>query len=238
MKKTVLKGKEYTNKKGIKCVVLEDIYDGNKSKCLIHFINTGYVTEVYKQNLIKGSFTDTYEKTIYGVACKGRIKCLTKHQKIAFHRWNSMISRCYNKNDINYHNYGLKGIKISERWLTFENYYEDLPKIKGYNEELWLQHKIELDKDISKSNIYSFENTKFIPKLENILLQGRNYKPFKAISPNGEILIYTNQTVCGKELNILPRSIGKCLHNKLRQTHGYRFEYLEPQTTIPEGSSE
>lgn len=62
MKKTVLKGKEYTNKKGIKCVVLEDIYDGNKSKCLIHFINTGYVTEIYKQNLIKGSFTDPYEK--------------------------------------------------------------------------------------------------------------------------------------------------------------------------------
>lgn len=238
MKRTALKGNEYINKKGLKCVVIKDIYNNNLGKCLIRFVNTGYETEIYKNNLLKGAFTDPYEKTIYGVACKGKIKCTTKHQKVAFHRWGAMISRCYNHNDINYHNYGAKGVTVSDDWLIFENYYRDLPNIKGYDEKLWLEHQIELDKDIGNLNIYSFQSTQFISKLDNILLQGRNYKPFKAISPDGEVSIYTNQTTCGKKLGIIPRSIGKCLNKQLNQTHGYRFEYLEPQTTIPEGSSE
>lgn len=238
MRKTVLKGQKFTNNEGMTCIVLEDIYDGNKSRCLIQFLDTGYKTEVLKQNLLKGHFTDPYEKTIYRVACKGEIKCLTNHQKTAFHRWSAMISRCYNPNDINYHNYGAKGAIVSDDWLIFENYYRDLPHIKGYDEGLWIKHKIELDKDISGTNIYSFQTTQFISKLSNNLLQSRNNKPFKAIFPNGEEHIYTNQTICGRELGILPRSIGKCLHKQLNQTHGYRFEYLEPQTTIPEGSNE
>lgn len=237
MKKTILKGKEFTNSKGIKCIVIKDIYNGSKSKCLIQFLNTGYQTEVLKTNLRRGSFTDPYERTIYGVACRGKIKCITRHQKIAFHRWSSMISRCYNKNDINYHNYGDKGVRVSPEWLIFENYYKDLPNIKGYDENKWLKHEIELDKDISGKNFYSFQTTQFISKLDNNLLQNRNYKPFKVIYPNGEEHIYTNQTTCGRELGIIPRSIGKCLNKQLNQTHGYRFEYLEPQTTIPEGSS-
>ena len=238
MKKTTLKGQTFTNNRGMICVVLKDIYDSNKSRCLVQFLNTGYKTEVFKQNLLRGIFTDPYEKTIYGVACKGKIRCLTNHQKIAFHRWSAMISRCYNPNDINYHNYGAKGITVSDDWLIFENYYQDLPHIKGYNEDLWFKHQIELDKDLGNTNIYSFQTTQFISKLSNNLLQSRNNKPFKAISPNGEEYIYTNQTICGKELRIPPRSIGKCLHKQLNQTHRYRFEYLEPQTTIPEGSNE
>lgn len=238
MKKTILRGKVFTNKKGVKCTVIKDIYDGNRSRCLIRFSNTGYETEVFKQNLLRQSFTDPYEKTIYGIACKGAIKCLSNKEKIAFHRWEAMISRCYNPKDINYKNYGALGITVSKEWLIFENFFRDLENIPGYDEKLWLEHKIELDKDISNKKIYSLQTTKFITKETNRLLQKRNIKPFKAISPTGEISYYTNQSVCGRKLNIIPRSIGKCLHGQLNQTHGYRFEYLEPQTTIPDGSSD
>lgn len=238
MKKTILKGKEFMNKKGMRCIVIKDIYNGNKGKCLIRFLNTGYEIEVFKQNLLRMSFTDPYEKTIYGVACKGGIRCISYHQKIAFYRWSAMISRCYNKDDVNYHNYGAKRVKVSDDWLIFENYYRDLLNIKGYDEDKWFKHKIELDKDISGKNVYSLQTTQFISKPNNNLLQNRNYKPFKVIYPNGEEHIYTNQTICGRELGIIQRSIGKCLNKQLNQTHGYRFEYLEPQTTIPRGSSE
>lgn len=36
--------------------------------------------------------------------------------------WNDMISRCNNKNNIAYHRYGGKGIKVIKTWLNFENF--------------------------------------------------------------------------------------------------------------------
>lgn len=50
--------------------------------------------------------------------------------------WYAMIDRCYNPNNINYHNYGGRGIKVCDRWRrSFKNFLEDVsdrPK-KGYS---------------------------------------------------------------------------------------------------------
>ena len=40
--------------------------------------------------------------------------------------WSLMKSRCLNKNDQSYKNYGGRGIKICQEWLNFENFYEDM----------------------------------------------------------------------------------------------------------------
>jgi hypothetical protein len=40
--------------------------------------------------------------------------------------WISMIQRCYNPNRDGYKNYGGRGIKVCERWHTFENFYNDM----------------------------------------------------------------------------------------------------------------
>lgn len=38
-----------------------------------------------------------------------------------------MKSRCYNKNNISYKNYGDRGIKVCDRWLnSFENFLKDM----------------------------------------------------------------------------------------------------------------
>jgi hypothetical protein len=37
-----------------------------------------------------------------------------------------MIQRCYNPNHKSYKNYGGRGITVCERWMTFENFYEDM----------------------------------------------------------------------------------------------------------------
>ncbi len=43
-----------------------------------------------------------------------------------YYSWKSMKSRCLNPNDIGYKNYGGRGIIVCDRWLRFENFYEDM----------------------------------------------------------------------------------------------------------------
>jgi len=40
--------------------------------------------------------------------------------------WLSMMSRCYYKRDVEYKNYGGRGITVSERWRTFTNFLQDM----------------------------------------------------------------------------------------------------------------
>ncbi len=41
--------------------------------------------------------------------------------------WNCMKSRCMNKNNPDFHNYGGRGIKVCDRWLSsFENFLNDM----------------------------------------------------------------------------------------------------------------
>jgi len=45
--------------------------------------------------------------------------------------WYGMVSRCHNKKDIGYKNYGGRGITVCRRWHNVENFIKDIPKILG-----------------------------------------------------------------------------------------------------------
>lgn len=47
--------------------------------------------------------------------------------------WQGIKTRCLNKNAFAYKDYGGRGIKICDRWLKFENFYEDMKEgyVKG-----------------------------------------------------------------------------------------------------------
>lgn len=40
--------------------------------------------------------------------------------------WSGMMTRCYNKESSSYKRYGGKGIRVSDRWKSFENFYADM----------------------------------------------------------------------------------------------------------------
>lgn len=40
--------------------------------------------------------------------------------------WNTMIMRCHNSNVKSFESYGARGIKVCERWRTFENFKTDM----------------------------------------------------------------------------------------------------------------
>lgn len=44
----------------------------------------------------------------------------------AYGAWKGMMSRCYNSNQPHYRWYGAKGVRVCERWHSFDNFYADV----------------------------------------------------------------------------------------------------------------
>lgn len=57
----------------------------------------------------------------------------------------AMMKRCYDESDVNYHNYGGRGVKVCDRWHDYDNFYDDM--IATWKKGL------QLDKDIIPRNL-------------------------------------------------------------------------------------
>ena len=56
----------------------------------------------------------------------GHSPSVGRKQSGEYGSWQGMFKRCENPSDINYHNYGGRGISVCERWRTFANFLEDM----------------------------------------------------------------------------------------------------------------
>lgn len=63
--------------------------------------------------------------------------------------WRGMKNRCNNKNLKSYVSYGARGIKVCERWNSFDNFVQDMGKRPAYNYQL---ERIDNDGNYEPSN--------------------------------------------------------------------------------------
>jgi len=92
----------------------------------------------------------------------------------AHNRWMGMVQRCTDPHHHAYKDYGGRGIKVCERWLTFENFYADMgdPPQPGMS----------LDRYPDNDGNYEPGNVRWATKKE----QANNRRSSKLLTYNGE----------------------------------------------------
>lgn len=83
---------------------------------------------------------------------------------------NSMIQRCYDENHKKFKNYGGRGVTVDKKWHRLKGFLEDFDSIDGWDEEEFLNRRLQLDKDtkILGNKVYSKETCQWISPEENI----------------------------------------------------------------------
>lgn len=146
----------------------------------IEFLDTGYRTIVARPSIYSGKIKDRSLPTIYGTGCIGQedIFSLETTERIIYKVWEGIISRCYNVKDSHYYTYGGVGVRVSDRWLSYRNFENDVKLKPNYERKLLEPHMFHLDKDFLQSHIpvsqriYSNETCIWISMYENALIKG------------------------------------------------------------------
>lgn len=220
-----LEGRIFKNNDGHEAIVLKEITSDKSRRFLVKFLESGYVTNIERSNLYKGSFKDYGRPTVWGVGYtyKGASKKGRVHST-----WTHMLERCYYENGDNYQWYGGQGVKVSDRWLHFKNFEEDIKEIPGYKEFInsKIPREYSLDKDIlGDGMLYSKENCMFVNQKQQMKAQKRVSK-IKSVSPNGEVRIHDSINDTCRVLGVQNANLYKVLNGERKHTLGYTFERI------------
>lgn len=90
-----------------------------------------------------------------------------------YSKWCGMKSRCFNSNELNYKNYGARGITMCDEWLSFDNFYEWSIN-NGWEKGYFIERN-----DVNKN--YCPENCSWIPLID----QAKNKRNTLFVEVNG-----------------------------------------------------
>lgn len=179
------------------------------------------------------SVKDPYFKKYFGVACIGIPNTNHHLYDKAKLVWTNMISRCYNPQAQDYKKYGDVGVYVSNDWLVFEYFLEDVFTIPGSENKVSDWEKYSLDKDILGDGFCYSKNTCMWATNEEQSVNKKTSIMFDAIGPNKEIIAnLTNLSSFCKEKGIDPGDANRRLNGKLNhKPSGWDFTNKRPVLT-------
>jgi len=217
-----------TNKHGYVIIIarVKSEIIGNQSY-LCQF-DDGTIVRANHSDIRHGEVKNPNATSVAGVGYFGQGKhqgTINGKQTREYKLWNNMINRCYNeKNLLLYPTY--RGVEVCERWKSYQNFCEDLPKIKNY--EKWKNSNIpleyHLDKDINSDSfkIYNLKSCMFVLAKDNTeemnrrtihsKLTGLTYVATRI--SDGYQEEFTNQSEFARNWNLDQSHIKKCIKKK------------------------
>lgn len=221
----------YTNKLGQSYKIISFHHRTEKGNFwLVEFIETGYQKVVAMTDLKRGRVKDRLAKSVAGVGYYGADECEYNSTSRMYRVWHNMINRCYNPNSTEWRHYGACGVTVCDRWHCFTNFVKDVPNISGYDEELFEDNLIHLDKDEKQwkmdKKVYSPKTCQFVAPLENGRLIDRERRAILSINPQGLIEEWSSvYDFVNKHKTFNRNSIYKCLSGMCKTYKKWSFDY-------------
>ena len=160
---------------------------------------------------------DVSNHKTFGFGDKGETKGVKHHP--LFQTWRNMISRCYNYNDPSFHKYGGKGVYVSDDWLFFDRFKEDVKTLLNYDLKEKNPNDYQLDKDFLGEKYYSKETCVWLNKKENGTLHSKNI--LYTISNGDETITTDNIEGTAKKFNIEPTNLNRVCNGKRKTAGGW-----------------
>lgn len=174
--------------------------------------------------------------------CEGKLDCTPSVLGVAkgsevdrdphfYNIWSEMIHRCYNPEREHYKWYGGSGVKVCDRWLKYDNFISDLPKIEGwYNKCIDLDF-FSLDKDYYGSNTYAPDTCIWLSKDEQRLNTSRT-KVVKVIDTQGKSSIVVDLVDFCFRHRLDYSTATKVIRGEREHTQGFYFTEVPVDSNV------
>lgn len=166
-------------------------------------------------------------RNTYDVGYLGAYDSEDKHLGMLLNVWRQMIRRCYDQSAKSFAGYGGAGVSVSAEWLCFANFQRDAKKLPGWNLKQEYPDGYSLDKD-SKLASNQYNRVSCIWASDDVQnVNKSNTKPFSAISPDGERVVFPSIGAMKRVHSVSPSAVHRCLTGRLKSHHGWtHFEWL------------
>ncbi|MDA1570485.1 NUMOD1 domain-containing DNA-binding protein [Bacillus cereus] len=149
---------------------------------------------------------------------------MDKKKHRLYSTWKNIMARCYVKSHPNYKYYGAKGVTVSERWHSFNNFIYDIDNFMP-NGHLLYNSNYQLDKDKKGGMLYSLESCCVISIDENKkIAYTKQQRKIIAINKTEEISFYS-VSEASRALNIKRPTLINYLNNGKQHPTGFHFKY-------------